>query len=370
MIAINTITRLALASAILAMTILAMTTGMVTAQDIEYSGLIKRIEAIEKDRAILKTRIGTLEAERNVMRSQLASYGRSTQQPAAAPAASPVTGGCDSCCSGGGCDAWCRSAGGCGSGCDSGIGCGCGTGCDGEGGCDCGCGGGGGVGTFYFAYEVTFLQPSFANVTLGPEFDNRSGFGNRLILGRQRCDGVGFRTRLWMLNTGQEFVPPAPVTLSIDVDAFDFDLTVQKDFCSWELLASGGIRYGRLQYNLGPSFVYFEGVGPTFAAEGTRCIGNRGMYLVGNARGSVLYGHLRNRSGILGAPSEIQDEVMTVFESQLGMGWRRQLRRSELNLRFLFEAQHWTNHTLADPFVGLGSNLGLYGATFSTEFRY
>ena len=59
-----------------------------------------------------------------------------------------------------------------------------------------------------------------------------------------------------------------------------------------------------------------------------------------------------------------------MLESQLGIGWAREMGQFELHLRALYEIQFWMNDSLADPFVGIGSHLGMAGATFAAEVRY
>ena len=77
-----------------------------------------------------------------------------------------------------------------------------------------------------------------------------------------------------------------------------------------------------------------------------------------------------NPAGILGGLPVIDDELVVVFESQLGVGWARELGRAELHVRTVAESQFWLNDTFADPFVGIGSNLGLIGAALRMELRY
>ena len=161
---------------------------------------------------------------------------------------------------------------------------------------------------------------------------------------------MGIRARYWFMNMGHEFSPPAPETLNIQMDAVDLEFTLDEHMGEWDFLVAGGLRYARQQYRLGPSLLAFEGSGITVAAEATRSVGCRGFYLVGNTRGSLLIGEIRNPAGIIGGPRVLNDELATVLEAQLGLGWIRETGWGELNLRAVAEAQGWFNDNLADPF--------------------
>ncbi|MBP85586.1 MAG: hypothetical protein CMJ64_02545 [Planctomycetaceae bacterium] len=94
----------------------------------------------------------------------------------------------------------------------------------------------------------------------------------------------------------------------------------------------------------------FEGTGPTVSLEGSRDVGCRGLYFVGNFRASMLFGEV-TFDGTLDA----DDDLATVLENQLGIGWRREMARADLNVRALWESQFWLNETIA---TDTGSNLG------------
>ncbi|MDA1053390.1 MAG: Lpg1974 family pore-forming outer membrane protein [Planctomycetota bacterium] len=142
-------------------------------------------------------------------------------------------------------------------------------------------------------------------------------------------------------------------------------------------MLAGGIRYGRAGFSVGGPETFFEGAGPTVAIEAQREVGSRGLYLVGNARSSMLIGKIHNPADNLGfafgggsvAPT-VDDEITVVLENQLGVGWTRELRRADLDLRLLWETQFWMNDTFADEFNGVGSNLAFSGLTVSTTLRY
>jgi len=87
----------------------------------------------------------------------------------------------------------------------------------------------------------------------------------------------------------------------------------------------------------------------------------------------ILIGEIRDPADLIGAPvgmlDTVDDDITTVLESQLGVGWSRVGSRGELHLRALWETQFWLNDTFADDALGFASNLGLGGVTIGAEFR-
>lgn len=226
--------------------------------------------------------------------------------------------------------------------------------------CNCGCP------AWYAGYEVTFLRPyiSDANVGGGGVFGNDYGTGHRFAIGYDNGSGLGARVRYWTYNHNHSTAAGAPA-IHIDMDVLDGEVTLQETMHNWDLLVAGGLRYARAAFDVGLGDTYFEGIGPTVALEAKRNIGNRGIYLIGNFRASMLYGDID------GAPAVIplgEDEIALVVENQLGVGWSREYGRGILNIRGVWESQLWMNDTIAD-FLGLGSNLGFSGPTASIEFR-
>jgi hypothetical protein len=217
----------------------------------------------------------------------------------------------------------------------------------------------------YGAYELAILQPFFSDLDSGPGFDDSFGAGHRFTLGVESHRGCGVRVRYWMYDhalAGYGFF--AGEELHIDMDALDLDVTLRERFRRWDLLMSGGLRYGRNGYSsdtiFGPGETLFEGLGPTFSLEADRKISCHGLHLIGNFRGSMLFGDV----GAVGFT--VEDELMTVFENQLGVGWKRPLGRAMLDVRAVWESQFWLNNAFA---FGLGSNLGLTGPTVAVELR-
>jgi len=222
--------------------------------------------------------------------------------------------------------------------------------------------------TVYAAYELAVLRPYVSDALSGPGFDNDYGIGHRFIVGAQNDSGVGARVRYLMFNTGHGTVPPlGPGSLGIDLDVADLEVTLAEQMSNWDLMVSGGVRYGRLGFQFDdPAELSFEGTGPTVALEAVRDIGCRGLHLVGNFRASLLMGEIHDQTDVtVGA----DDEIMTVLESQLGVGWTREMGRAALDLHAVWETQFWLNDTFADDFLGFGSNFALSGAVISAQVR-
>lgn len=232
----------------------------------------------------------------------------------------------------------------------------------------CGKGGKGGCGpqrSVYGSYELTVLQPQISVPLLGLGFGDDYLTGHRLILGAENSNGIGGRIRYWTFDQSINAVTGPPVTVAINMDVLDGEVTMREHLCSFDMLLSGGFRYGRAGFSPagpqgnGPGEFYYEGIGPTVALEAQRHFGDRGLYLIGNFRGSQLFGQISNNNN--GPITD--DELYTVLESQLGLGWSRQMNRGILDLRAVWENQSWLN----DNFPG--SNFGFTGFTLGAQVR-
>jgi hypothetical protein len=242
-----------------------------------------------------------------------------------------------------------------------------------------------GTGGLFGSVEVTFLRPylSGAPATFGlatsqvinPNYNT----GIRYTLGYANQSGLGARVRYWNYDTDANFVPPfTPSTLGIHLDAVDTEVTLGQRLCNWDLEVSGGVRYGKLQYSNGTPSLYgvgmltFEGVGPTAGLSGRRILGDSGLSLFGNIRGSLLMGHINNGSLLTNMPrATISDEIMTIAENQLGVAWTRNVTSVlQLEIRGAWETQFWLNSTMSNDTYGIGSNLALSGPTIAVEMRY
>jgi len=242
-----------------------------------------------------------------------------------------------------------------------------------------------GTGGLFGSIEITFLQPSISGVQsvfgsgTGRLLDTSYQTGVRYVLGYVSDSGLGVRGRYWSFDNSTGYSPPfAPAMFGIHVQAADTEVTMAQRMRHIDLEFSGGLRYGQLKYTnppltlYGPGTVSFEGVGPTASLNAQRSLGNSGFSLFGNVRGSVMIGDIRTASLLLNIPAgSIEDEVMTVFENQLGVAWNYHLTNQMLlEVRTAWETQYWANSTLEDDFYGIGSNLALMGPTLAVELRY
>ncbi len=227
----------------------------------------------------------------------------------------------------------------------------------------------------YFSYELTILQPVISEVRTGPLEDDY-GFGHRFGLGYEGRSGVGARVRYWFYNHGHDYTDAANGSIGIDMDVLDLEVTLNENMRSWDFMVSGGLRYGRagLTDSIPTTFLggnaefAFEGLGPTLGLEATRSFGDRGFYIIGNFRTSLLLGDFDN---FRGAPDVTVDgEITTILDSQLGIGCSRNLGRATLNFRTVWETQFWLNDTWGNNINGLGSNLGFAGPSTSAEIRF
>jgi hypothetical protein len=226
--------------------------------------------------------------------------------------------------------------------------------------------------TWYAGYEVTFLRPYLSEFAgPGGGWGEGYGAGHRFSIGYEGANGLGGRVRHWMYNHNHGGAGGNPL-VDIDMDAFDAEVTLRERMRNWDLLVSGGLRYGRAAFDFGGGDAYFEGTGPTFALEAIRNVGSRGFYLIGNARASMLFGRIGG-PGAGAAPLfgiAADDETGVVLENQLGIGWSRDTSYGLWNVRGVWESQYWYNSTLADDFNGLESALGLAGPSFMVELQF
>lgn len=235
--------------------------------------------------------------------------------------------------------------------------------------------------------EVTFLRPhisgSPSTFGLGPTvhrtIDSDYTTGVRYEMGYKGKTGFGIQGRYWSQNDSYTHVPPfSPNTLGIEVEATDLELTLDQRLRRFDCHLTAGVRYGRLEYSnpvaslLGVGLLTYEGVGPTVSAGARRTLGSSGISLFGNLRGSMLFGDIRNGAILTFMPrTTIEEEIMTIAESQFGLAWTRGFGFNHLlEVRAGWETQYWMNNTLSDDVYGIGSNLGLSGPAVALELKY
>jgi hypothetical protein len=107
----------------------------------------------------------------------------------------------------------------------------------------------------------------------------------------------------------------------------------------------------------------FEGWGPTVTAEGRLPIGCRPLALVGNLRGSLLFGDQKFSNTAQMTRGEKRDVMMQVIESQVGLEYRRCFLGGIISARALLEGQYWA---LGE--AGYSGDLGFFGGTFGIQY--
>jgi hypothetical protein len=216
----------------------------------------------------------------------------------------------------------------------------------------------------YFGYELAILQPRISEASLG-EFDDEYGFGHRFILGYDGGSGMGARMRYMLYNHGHDFIPAGSGSIGIDMDVLDFEVTLQEQLRNWNLMFSGGFRYAGLGLRDNRTLneeVRLDGYGTTVSLETTRAFSDRNLFLIGNFRASLLSADI----GINGnAYSE--DEMVTILENQLGVGYARDCGQGTLVLKTVWETQVWMNETVSNE---ANSHIGFTGPTTGIELRY
>ena len=189
------------------------------------------------------------------------------------------------------------------------------------------------------------------------------------------------RPGYWMYNHGHGTIGGLAGVVNpihLNMDALDLETTLNEQLHNFDVLVSGGVRYGRAAFGpVGGTETYFEGYGPTIGVEATRDVGSRGFHVVGKMRGSILFGEIHDAANNMGAVSGgaglaqpvADDELAIVLAAQLGSGYTRETSLGEVSAKLVWETQAWMNDTFADEFVGIGSNLGFGGPTISFELR-
>lgn len=225
----------------------------------------------------------------------------------------------------------------------------------------------------YAAVELTFLRPYLSGDGLailipapGPGgIQGEYTFAPRFIIGYEGANGLGVRVRYWFFDQDFALDGVAP-TFGVDMDALDLEATTRTEFGEWDLQFAGGARYGREEMSYNGLLARFEGVGLTVAAEVTRPIYSGNWSLLGNFRGSLLYGDILDTGLILGAGTfTTDDEMMQIWELQLGVQYAREMSAGQVAVQFLWETQHWENAWLS----AWMSDLGFSGPTLKVEFR-
>lgn len=239
--------------------------------------------------------------------------------------------------------------------------------------------------------------------------DYSCGLSPRIYVGTRDCDGLGTRVRYWYYNEsanplaftevteefGQTTISDSLLKARLQVQALDWEATKRLLDGRFALELSGGVRYAKTKVHAsfdfqqqiqGPfpfdtftSYVgraAFEGVGPTISAEGYHRLGNGNFSVVGNLRGSLLFGNSSFRAesttSQTGSPSVLRllanqgkDDLVPVIEAQFGAEYARQVGHGRLAVRGLMEGQWWG---VATPGASFARNLSDVGTVSLDQF--
>ncbi len=278
---------------------------------------------------------------------------------------------------------------------------------------------------------------SLHNFDMGPQFVPRASLG--VVSG----SGLGFRTSFWSFadsntvgiqsNTQPNAETPTPVGIQFPFIAFvgngtnplvtsatlrmevwDFEVTQDFRAGQWDVQLGGGIRYAHISqsYNAvqfdtdGDSAFLnsahsFNGAGPTASAEFARRIGNTGIALYGNVRGSILFGNEQQNAysgfkevgaaaSLEGFGSDSADMIIPVGEVEMGVRYTRDIGRGRLFLKAGLVGMVWwgtgnssrsglslsnEGESLSDLSASgdntqKNDNLGLWGLSMTAGYQY
>ena len=200
---------------------------------------------------------------------------------------------------------------------------------------------------------------------------------------------------------------PTFTSSNLKLDVWDFEATQETAVGRWALLFSAGFRYAHLSQDYdaiqasvrgtppGPVGILtvifrqtesltsghnFNGAGPTLAIEGRRPLGNSGISLFANLRGTMLFGQSKQRvdqttvtkvfdfSSIAVTDfAYVRDTVLPVAELEMGVEYARTWRAVRPFLRTGLVAQTWFD---AGSASSLDGNLGFLGLSVTAGLNY
>jgi hypothetical protein len=245
---------------------------------------------------------------------------------------------------------------------------------------------------------MTVADFAILGVNSVPYHENQNEVTPRIWLGYVNESGLGARIRYWTFDEGLAqdtgtFTGGGETLVGygmLRANTIDFEATQEIQWGRWGMNVGGGLRYGSVVQLLSTQFIYppapenetlnetgsFFGVGPTLFAEFHRPIGDGGLALVANLRGSLLFGAetnaLTDTNNLTVPPTTTpylakQDQAVGIAEIQMGLEWSKSLSQGRrVFVQALWEGQIWDGMQNSAYYYGAGqTNLGLDGFSFN-----
>ena len=237
-------------------------------------------------------------------------------------------------------------------------------------GCDCYCADACGI---FAGVELVYAKPHFEDEVDDSSLESGYDYeiSARYYGGVRNENGFGGRLRYWRWDHRSDGDNNFEDPFRLDVQTIDADVTQMICLGPINLNAFGGARYSRILHKDDDhDGATFEGWGPTIGVDALIPINCTNLALVGNFRYSALFGHSRfDRS------SRGDDDFVNNFETQLGIQYSRCMGHGTLNLRFLVEAQTFSNGTddpsvLLDDTGSTDEDLGFVGGVVGIEYLW
>ncbi|MEM8945783.1 MAG: hypothetical protein AAGD11_11420 [Planctomycetota bacterium] len=219
------------------------------------------------------------------------------------------------------------------------------------------------VSTWYAGIDLTVLQPSYSSAVFGI-YDEETGVGPRLHLGRENFRGFGWRTRFWWLDVDSDALiddtPPIPFTLNLQASRFDVDFYRRFVTRSGSFLFGSGITGAGLRFKFDDVLaVTEEGGGVSVFAEGAHRFyesKNVTWALLSRGRWSYLIGEWEDAS-TTSFPSG--DTNMKIAEAELAVQYTRKFGDRHFFGTYGIEAQVWDSTYFWESTGFLGSTIRL-----------
>lgn len=233
--------------------------------------------------------------------------------------------------------------------------------------------------------EMVLLTPHTGALQIPGVANITPGYGvqasPRLWLGYRNDAGLGVRARYWTFDADAGPSTVGAVS-NLHMEALDLEVTQTEQLMNWNFDLSFGVRWAQDRNTLaGPPVVVgqqnFEGAGGTIALGAWRQLGHSNLSLFANTRASLLYGNndytlaaaLPPPVGVQAAGFRSADEVVSIYELQIGVEWSRYTETgSRWYARTALECQAWN---IPSPALGLlDDTTGLVGVAFAIGYNH